>query len=76
MLVTTAPLAEYTGLALRTIVNFFVFCMLELPLADVLARPFWFGPKGANYAIVFAEAAIATAGVLLFRRGKWKRQQI
>jgi putative MATE family efflux protein len=59
-----------------TIVNFFGFCLLELPLAYVLARPFGFGPKGAYYAIVFAEAAIAAAGVLLFRRGKWKRQEI
>ncbi|HVM74032.1 MAG TPA: MATE family efflux transporter [Candidatus Saccharimonadales bacterium] len=59
-----------------TIVNFFGFCLLELPLAYVLARPFGFGPKGAYYAIVFAEAAIAAAGVLLFRRGRWKRQEI
>ena len=59
-----------------TIVNFFGFCLLELPLAYVLARPFEFGPKGAYYAIVFAEALIAAAGVLLFRRGKWKRQEI
>jgi len=59
-----------------TIVNFVGFCLLELPLAYALARPLRFGPKGAYYAIVFAEAAIAAAGVLLFRRGKWKRQQI
>jgi len=59
-----------------TIVNFFGFCLLELPLAYVLARPLAFGPKGAYYAIVFAEGAIALAGILLFRRGKWKRQEI
>ena len=59
-----------------TIVNFFGFCLLELPLAYALARPLHFGPKGAYYAIVFAEAAIAAAGILLFRRGKWRRQEI
>ena len=59
-----------------TIVNFFGFCLLELPLAYVLARPLEFGPKGAYYAIVFAETAIAAAGILLFRRGRWKRQEI
>ena len=59
-----------------TIVNFIGFCLLELPLAYVLAKPLQFGAKGAYYAIVFAEAAIALAGVLLFRRGKWKRQEI
>ena len=56
--------------------NFIGFCLLELPLAYVLARPLKFGPKGAYFAIVLAEAAIAMAGVLLFRRGKWKRQEI
>jgi putative MATE family efflux protein len=59
-----------------TIVNFFGFCLLELPLAYVLARPLGFGTSGAYYAIVFAEAAIAVAGVLLFRRGRWKHQEI
>lgn len=59
-----------------TIVNFFGFCLLELPLAYLLARPLGFGPNGAYYAIVFAEAAIALWGILLFRRGKWKRREI
>jgi putative MATE family efflux protein len=59
-----------------TIVNFFGFCMLELPLAYVLAVPLRLRTNGAYYAIVFAEGAIAVAGVLLFRRGCWKRQQI
>jgi putative MATE family efflux protein len=59
-----------------TIVNFFGFCLLELPLAYALARPLGFGTSGAYYAIVFAEAAIAVAGVLLFRRGQWKHQEI
>jgi len=59
-----------------TVVNFFGFCMLELPLAYALAVPLGFRTNGAYYAIVFAEGAIAVAGVLLFRRGKWKGQQI
>lgn len=59
-----------------TIVNFFGFCMLELPLAYTLAVPLHLRTNGAYYAIVFAEGAIAVAGVLLFRRGRWKRQQI
>jgi putative MATE family efflux protein len=59
-----------------TIVNFFGFCLLELPLAYALAVPLGFRSPGAYYAIVIAEGAIAAAGVLLFRRGRWKRQQI
>lgn len=59
-----------------TIVNFFGFWLLELPLAYALAVPLHLQSGGAYYAIVVAEGAIAAAGVLLFRRGRWKRQVI
>ena len=59
-----------------TIVNFFGFWVLELPVAYVLAVTMRAGPQGAYWAIVVAEAAIAAGGILLFRRGRWKRQQI
>jgi MATE family, multidrug efflux pump len=59
-----------------TIVNFFGFWLLEIPLAYALAVPFHFQANGAYIAIVIAETAIAAAGILLFRRGRWKRQQI
>ena len=59
-----------------TVVNFFGFWLLELPLAYALAVPLHLRSNGAYYAIVVAEGAIAAAGVLLFRRGRWKRQQI
>ncbi len=59
-----------------TIVNFFGFWVMEIPLAYALAIPLRLGPNGVYYSIVIAEASIAVAGVLLFRRGGWKRQQI
>lgn len=59
-----------------TVVNFFGFWLLEIPLAYALAVPLHWRSNGAYYAIVVAEGAIAAAGVLLFRRGRWKRQQI
>jgi putative MATE family efflux protein len=59
-----------------TIVNFFGFWLLEIPLAYGLAIPLKMHTNGVYYSIVIAEAAIAAAGVLLFRRGRWKRQQI
>jgi putative MATE family efflux protein len=59
-----------------TIVNFFGFWLLEIPLAYALAVPLHFHANGAYYSIVISEGAIATAGILLFRRGHWKRQQI
>jgi hypothetical protein len=32
--------------------------------------------SGVFYSIVIAEAAIALASVMLFKHGRWKRQQI
>jgi putative MATE family efflux protein len=59
-----------------TVVNFFGFWLLEIPLAYVLALRMGWRANGAYVSIVVAECAIALAGVLLFRRGKWKGQQI
>lgn len=59
-----------------TFVHLFGFWMLEIPLAYALALPFGLHERGAYIAIVVAEAAIAVAGVLLFRRGRWKTQRI
>ena len=59
-----------------TIVHFFGFWILEIPLAYFLAIPAHMGANGVYISIVVAEAAIATAGILLFRRGRWKAQQI
>lgn len=34
------------------------------------------GPTGAFAAIAIAESAIAVAGIIIFRRGKWKTVKI
>ncbi|HEY3705537.1 MAG TPA: MATE family efflux transporter [Terracidiphilus sp.] len=59
-----------------TIVNFFGFWVLELPLAWLLARPVGMHAQGAFLSIVIAECAMAAAGIVLFRRGRWMRQKI
>jgi len=59
-----------------TIVNFFGFWVLELPLAWFLAVKMHFRSEGAFLSIVIAECAIAGASMLLFRQGRWKRQKI
>jgi Na+-driven multidrug efflux pump len=59
-----------------TIVNFFGFWVLELPLAWVLAVSLRMRAEGAFLAIVIAECSMAAAGIVLFRRGRWKKQQI
>jgi Na+-driven multidrug efflux pump len=59
-----------------TIVNFFGFWVLEIPLAYLLAIPLHWQAKGAYFSIVAAEAAIAAISIVLFKRGAWKKQQI
>jgi putative MATE family efflux protein len=59
-----------------TIVNFFGFWLFEIPLAYWLAIKLGLQTKGVYFSIVIAEGAIALASVLLFRRGRWKKQQI
>ncbi len=59
-----------------TIVNFFGFWLLEIPLAYFLSLRVGWQANGAYISIVVAECSIALAGALLFRRGKWKGQQI
>src|SRR6201984_2905896 len=59
-----------------TIVNFFGFWLLEIPLAYFLAIPFHMQARGAYFSIVAAEAAIAAVSIVLFKRGYWKKQQI
>ncbi len=59
-----------------TIVNLFGFWFVEIPLAYFLALPFGMKSNGVYVSIVVAEGVIALAGVLLFRRGRWKRQLI
>jgi putative MATE family efflux protein len=59
-----------------TIVNFFGFWLLEIPLAYWLAIPLGMRSNGVFFAIVVAEAAIALSSAVLFRQGRWKKQKI
>jgi MATE family, multidrug efflux pump len=59
-----------------TIVNFFGFWLLEIPLAYWLAIPLHLHSNGVYIAIVVAECCIAAASAVLFKRGKWKMQKI
>ena len=59
-----------------TIVNFFGFWLVEIPLAYWLAITMRLQSNGVFYSIVVAECAIAAAGAVLFKRGTWKKQKI
>jgi putative MATE family efflux protein len=55
-----------------TILSVFGFWCFQIPVAYVLAKQLAFGPRGIYMAIVTAESLMAIAGILIFRRGKWK----
>ena len=57
-----------------TIVNFFGFWVLELPLAWLLAVTMHLQSEGVFLSIVVAQCSVA--GIVLFRRGRWARQKI
>jgi putative MATE family efflux protein len=59
-----------------TWLNFIFFWLVEIPLAWVLAIGINLGEAGVYYAIVIAESSIAVAGIILFRRGKWKLKKV
>jgi putative MATE family efflux protein len=59
-----------------TWVNLFGFWIIEIPLAYFLAIHAHMQSKGVYISIVVAEAVIAAAGAILFKRGRWKLQKI
>lgn len=59
-----------------TMVNFFGFWVLEIPLAWCLAVNMHMRAEGVFMAIVLAECSMAAAGMVLFKRGRWMRQEI
>src|ERR1700756_2293419 len=59
-----------------TWVNLFGFWFIEIPLAYWLAIPMNLRSKGVFFSIVIAECSIALAGIILFKRGRWRKQKI
>jgi putative MATE family efflux protein len=59
-----------------TLINFFGFWMFQIPLAYTLALILNVGSPGVYSAISIAESAIAVAGIIIFRKGKWKTIKI
>jgi putative MATE family efflux protein len=59
-----------------TIVNFFGFWLLEIPLAYWLAIPLHMRSNGVFFSIAIAETSMAIASAILFKQGRWKKQKI
>jgi putative MATE family efflux protein len=59
-----------------TWINFFCYWLFQIPIAWLLARSLGQGPLGVFLAITLAESLIAVVGLLVFRRGAWKRKVV
>jgi Na+-driven multidrug efflux pump len=55
-----------------TIVNFFIYWLIQIPLAYLLAMYTFLEIKGIFIAILVAEIILAMVVVHIFRKGKWK----
>ena len=59
-----------------SVMNFICFWLIQIPLAYWLATAAGFGPNGVFLAIVIAETMLTVMGVAVFRKGKWRDQQV
>lgn len=59
-----------------TIINFFCFWILEIPLGWGLAIHLGWGLAGVCWAVFIAESIMAVILIVLFKKGKWKKVKI
>lgn len=59
-----------------TVINFFGYWVLQLPLAWWLAIPNGMGPEGVFWAVMAAESVLALMAAWAFQRGRWKLRQV
>lgn len=59
-----------------TLINFFCFWMLEIPLAYFLALRWGVGENGVYWAIIIAESVMTVVAAVAFTRGKWKLRRV
>ena len=57
-------------------INLFVYWVVQIPLAWLLAMTFGYGPQGVFATVAICQTLLAVIGVLLFRRGKWKTRVV
>ena len=56
--------------------NFFIFWLVQIPLAYLLAVKLPFQAVGVYWAIVISESAFTIVGYFLFKRGNWKTVKV
>ncbi len=55
-----------------TIINIFIYWVLQIPLAYFMAKYLKMGPSGVYIAIGISETLLAVVGIIIFKKGKWK----
>jgi Na+-driven multidrug efflux pump len=58
--------------ATPTYINLFVFWIVQIPLAYLLAKYLNWGPIGVYTAIGISETILAVLSIIIFKKGKWK----
>jgi putative MATE family efflux protein len=59
-----------------SLLNLVVFWITQIPLAYWLATSVGLGPNGVFIAIVTSESLLTVLAVLVFRRGRWRMQEV
>ena len=59
-----------------TWINVACFWAWQMPLAYVLALSWGMGPSGVYWAVMIAFSTLAVVSTVIFRRGRWKAQQV
>jgi Na+-driven multidrug efflux pump len=58
------------------LINLFCYWLLQIPMAYGMSRVLGLGPTGVFAAITISESTLAVVSMLVFRRGRWKKQKI
>ena len=59
-----------------TALNFVCFWLVQIPLAAWLSHQAGLDAAGIAWAIMLSEALLSGLAVLVFRRGRWQKQQV
>lgn len=59
-----------------TILNFFGFWVLQIPLAYLLANTLGYGPRGVFFAIAGSEIVLSLIIAWYFKKGHWQKAEV